>query len=438
MRKPPIAQDGRPFRHIDPKFGGVSTVQLVGHSFYQLLPAEEFGREHPEYFCEIDGQRRALQTLDSIHDLQPCLSSPEVLHIVTERVREQLASNPGSKFVIVGQNDNQYYCRCAQCQAIDEREGSPMGALLTFVNAVADAVAKKHPDVLVGTLAYQYSRQPPRIVKPHPNVYIQLCTIECCTIHPIADPHCPRNVKFQKDIVAWSKICDRIGIWNYLTNFSSYMSPCPNLRSLEANVRLFAANQVKGLFMQAVYDTPAGELSDLRNYLIGCMLWDPNRNARQWMNEFIDLYYGQAGDPIRSYLDTLHDRVMEKHVHPSFCGYNEQFGIDDKIVQFGLRCFAKAEQLADNDVIRARVEKASICVYRAAIDSVLQTKTRISREDRQKFEPLVRRFFELCRKYHALKIRECSIPEWRPVAAEIRQIESIIEELEATTGLQLS
>ena len=100
--------------------------------------------------------------------------------------------------------------------------------------------------------------------------------------------------------------------------------------------------------------------------------------------------------------------------------------------------YLSGNQLADNDIIRARVEKASICVYRAAIDSVFQTKAKISREDRQKLEPLARRFFELCRKYHALKIRECSIPEWRPVAAEIRQIESIIEELEATTGLQLS
>lgn len=438
MRHPPIAQDGRPFRHTDPKFGGVTTVQLVGHSFYQLLPAEELGQEHPEYFCEIDGKRRALQTLDSIHGLQPCLSSPEVLRIVTERVLEQLASNPGLKFVIVGQNDNQYYCRCAQCRAIDEREGSPMGSLLIFVNAVADAVAQKHPDVLVGTLAYQYSRQPPQTVKPRPNVYIQLCTIECCTIHAITDPHCPHQVKFREDMAAWGKICDRIGIWNYLTNFSSYMSPCPNLRSLEANVRFLAANQVKGMFMQAVYDTPAGEMSDLRNYLISCMLWDPNRNARQWMNEFIDLYYGPAGGPIRAYLDMLHDQVMAKHIHAGCFGPNEQFGIDDQIIQLGWQRFAEAEQLADNDIIRARVEKASICVYRAAIDSVFHTKAKISREDRQKLEPLVRRFFELCRKYRVLKIRECPVQEWRPVAAEIRQVEKIIEKLEATTGLQLS
>ncbi len=43
MRHPPICQDGRPFNHADAKFGGISSIELVGHSFYQLLPAAKSG-----------------------------------------------------------------------------------------------------------------------------------------------------------------------------------------------------------------------------------------------------------------------------------------------------------------------------------------------------------------------------------------------------------
>ena len=69
-----------------------------------------------------------------------------------------------------------------------------MGALLTLVNEAADAVAKDRPGVFVGTLAYQFSRTPPKSLKPRPNVAIQLCSIEACQIHPLNDPDCPKNV----------------------------------------------------------------------------------------------------------------------------------------------------------------------------------------------------------------------------------------------------
>ena len=69
-------------------------------------------------------------------------------------------------------------------------------------------MAKEHPKVKVGTLSYWYTRKPPQTLKPRPNVQIQLCSIECCMIHPIDDPACPKNVEFCQDMDEWGKICD--------------------------------------------------------------------------------------------------------------------------------------------------------------------------------------------------------------------------------------
>ena len=106
-----------------------------------------------------------------------------------------------------------------------------MGSLLTFVNAVADAVAQKHPDVKVGTLSYWYSRRPPATIKPRPNVQIQLCSIECCLIHPINDPECPRNVAFCRDMQQWGTICDQI----YICAYRAMLEPVwyPRKRTLD-------------------------------------------------------------------------------------------------------------------------------------------------------------------------------------------------------------
>ena len=126
---------------------------------------------------------------------QPCFTNPEVKRLIIDGILGRLArQGQADGNIAISQNDNTKYCRCDRCKAIDDREESHMGALLTLVNEAADTVARERPGVFVGTLAYQFSRTPPKSLKPRPNVAIQLCSIEACQIHPLDDPNCPKNV----------------------------------------------------------------------------------------------------------------------------------------------------------------------------------------------------------------------------------------------------
>jgi hypothetical protein len=388
------------------KLGGKTGRILISHSFGSQIPSAKYGPEHPEYFCEIDGQRRAQG--NDWYDSEPCLTNPNVLRIVTDAVLAELQAHPEMENISVSQNDNDKYCRCAQCVALDEKEGTPMGSLLTFVNAVADEVAKVHPNVKVGTLSYWYTRQPPKTLRPRPNVQIQLCSIECCLIHPIDDPNCPKNVKFCQDSMNWGQICDDIAIWNYNTNFSNYLLPCPNLRVLEPNVRYFVAHHAKGVFMQAAGNALGAELSDLRNYVISGLLWDPNRSGQQLMEEFLALHYGRAAGPIRRFINRVHDHAEASGLHPNCFGRAADYAVDESIAQAGLEAFAAALQLADTDEIKARVEKASICAYRAAIEPVwnLDGPAALTPEMAERMRPLVREFLRLCEKYGVTQFNE--------------------------------
>jgi hypothetical protein len=124
-------------------------------------------------------------------------------------------------------------------------------------------------------------------------------------------------------------------------------------------------------------------------------------------------------------------------IHRHCFGNDTDYGMDEELAAFGLERFAEAMGLAENETVRRRVEKASLCAYRAAIDPVLRDPRPLDADAIGHYEPLVRRFFQLCRKYGVMKIRECSVREWRPVAAEIRQIEGITAELESKTGLRV-
>ena len=397
----------------DPKLGGWSSTININHSFYHQVRMEEYGAEHPEYFAllgpDYKGRKGLAGKRSTYWDSQPCLTNPDVLKIVIQAVREELKNRPGAKNVSVSQNDGHGYCTCEKCAAIDERQGTHMGSLLTFVNAVADEIVKTHPNVKIGTLAYVYTEKPPRTIKPRPNVQIQLCSVRARPTRPISDSACPQNESFRRNLAAWGRICKDIGIWNYNLNHHHYLIPNPNMRVVEPNIRFFVANNVRRVFMQS----PSGistEFSDLKNYVASRLLWNPKLSGRQLRDEFLRLHYGPSAAPIRYYLELLHNKaeaVTKSYMH--FAGRTDNFGIDDEVIRTGLKAFEDALELVDDDeVLRARVEKASIAVHCAAASQAMywysdrpgsEPKEKIPPELAKWTRPSARRLFELCEKY---------------------------------------
>jgi len=385
------------------KFGGITGRGLINHTFRSQIPTSKYGKQHPEYFALVNGKRLAQVpgNQDGRHS-QPCLTNPDVLRIVTESVLAQIKANPKLANVSVSQNDNSNYCRCEKCAAIDKREGTPMGSLLTFVNAVADNVAKVHPNVKVGTLAYSYSRKPPRTLKPRPNVQIQLCSLDVSVTKPMADPSSKSSEAFRRDLKAWGRICDDICIWYYNCNFYDYHLPNPNLRVLESNIRFFVANGVRGVFMQAAYTSIGTEFSDLRNYVTSRLLWNPQLSGKQLMDEFIDLHYRKAAGPIRWHINLYHRHVAAKGIDVPFSAKWKHLRYNKSLAKAGLKAFTQAMRLADDDAVRARVEKASICAYRMAIEDAYTWDLKsgpLPEEIAKRTRPYVKRIFELCDKY---------------------------------------
>jgi hypothetical protein len=346
-----------------PELGGSSAWTLISHSVPEWVPVATLGKEHPEYFSLVNGKRRAFMKEDNAEDggTQPCFTNPEVKRRIIDGVLAKIArEGKTSGNVSISQNDNTEYCRCDACRAIDEREDSHMGALLTLLNEAADAVAKKAPGVSVGTLAYQFSRKPPKSLKPRPNVAIQLCSIEACQIHPLDDPKCPLNVAFCKDLEGWCKITPNVYVWNYNTNFSSYNSPCPNLDVIGPNVKFLAAHGVKGVFMQAPGNAQNTELCEVRNDLISRMLWDPTQDDHKIKEEFIDRYYGKANGKVKEYIALIQDAARRSGVHQLCFGPAASYGIDADVARRGLAILKEGMAAAEDPTIRDRVEKMTI------------------------------------------------------------------------------
>lgn len=307
---------------------GVDYTGLFVHTFSQIAPLSEYYDEHPEYFTWKRNGDEALP--DDNRVTQLCLSNPEVLELAKKWVRGLLEENPDAKLISVSQNDNQNYCKCEKCAAVDKEEGSPAGSLLRFVNAVAEDIEKDYPDVTIDTLAYQYTRKVPAITKPRHNVQIRLCSIECCFMHSLEDGECVKNVDFMRDLFNWSQVCDNLAIWDYTANYNNYSNPHPNLLVLRENMKTFAEHNVKSMFAQGNWNGDDGEFGTLKAYLITKLMWDPymsEEKYQEYIDDFLKGYYGEAWKTVREYLDLFLEKAEDSDKHAGCFNGSVFFGI---------------------------------------------------------------------------------------------------------------
>ena len=257
------------------------------HSHFETLPPSRHFASHPEWYSEIGGRRVAKQL---------CLSNDEMAEAYIAETLRRLRTDPAVDFISVSQNDWAGPCDCVRCRAVIAEEGAISGLYLRFANRVAEAVEREFPSVTVDTFAYRFTRKPPRLTRPRRNVTVRLCDIECAFNAPIATSGLDDD--FLADLREWGRLAPgRLYIWDYATDFVSYMMPHPNLDVLGPNLRLFAESGVTGVFEQGDALCSAGSFAALEHWVIAHLLWDPSRDARGLRDAFILGYYGEAAAP---------------------------------------------------------------------------------------------------------------------------------------------
>ena len=285
------------------------------HTFNSLVSPDLYRAAHPEYW----GKNPDGTPQEGAH-VQLCLSNPEVLAIATESVRGLLESNPQADIISISQNDSgeQLPCMCRDCQAIYDEEGAYSGAIIRFVNAIANEFAADYPDVKFDTLAYRYSRSVCK-TPPADNVIVRLCTIECCFSHPLgtcADVYgkADSDNTIAEDIEAWGKITDNVYVWDYVTNYNEAVTIFPNFNTLLPNVRFFAEHSVIGVYEEGNYFSDTCDFSDLRAYIMAKILWNPYMTEEEYwghIDDFLRGMYGRGWKNIREYLDLAQSLVAD-------------------------------------------------------------------------------------------------------------------------------
>lgn len=353
------------------------------HTFNRLLNPKEYGETHPEYFSFYDGKRHPEVTSNGVSLAQLCLTNPSVFEIVCKNLQSQIEQAPDARYWSVSQNDNVNYCRDPKCAEMDSMYAglppgskvyttqnskiaySPLGqgSLLNFVNKVAD----KFPDKIISTLAYQYTRVPPRNLVPRDNVNIMLCSIESPRNVPIEEG----DTLFSSDLEGWSKLTHNIILWDYVVQFWNSVSPFPNLRTLQPNIQYFRNHGIQMIFSQGSPES-GSEFAELRAYLVAKLLWNPDVDINEVMNDFLVGYYGNASKFIRKYIDLITDKMEQSGDELLIFGSPvdaENTYLSDSLMSVYNHLFDDAEKaVAETPDVLERVKIARLPIYYAMLE----------------------------------------------------------------------
>lgn len=289
------------------RHGGVSSMHPQSredglrhaHTFKGLIPLSEYGASHPEFFSEIDGARV------TDRESQLCLTNPELIAEVKARMRRIVERwyPRGQRCFNLSQNDNTRCCRCASCAAVDDEEGSHSGSLVRFVNEIAGSLTNDFPKVVISTFAYQHTLLPPK-TRPAPSVMTVFCPVDCDFSSPLEASTHKDNVAFRSAFEGWCALTDNLMIWDYVTDFTYYQMPFPNVATMCANIRYYRRNGVRNMFSQG--DTDGGlhaDFGELKTWLSAKLLWNPDQDENALIDRFMAGYYGAASNIVRRIFD---------------------------------------------------------------------------------------------------------------------------------------
>jgi hypothetical protein len=334
--------------HLVPEeYGGHYRIIGFCHTSFGLVPPDEHFAKHPEWFAMLNGERQGATQL--------CLSNAEMRKTLIANALDRVRQQPESGMISISQMDGYGACQCPECQAIVAEEGSEAGLWIRLCNEAAEAINREYPDFLVETLAYVYSRQPPKSVKPSNNVLVRLCSIEADFCHPLAQDN------FGSDLSGWAMIAPNLFVWNYVTNFKDYLVPHPNLRSIGEDLRFFADHRVVGVFEQGDYfNRYGGDMLPLRLWLQAHLLWDPSRDQPALVREFLNGYYGPAGPFLEEYVTLVNSISDEPNARLS-CWHYDINHVRPDILAKSNALFDQAEHaVAGNADLERRVKQARL------------------------------------------------------------------------------
>ena len=311
---------------------------LAAHSYYQIIPRTNdptYGL--PNYNDSSDPEHYHPEWFGGG---QLCLTDPDLKAEFIKNLKIIIKKTPYGKIVSLGENDGTGYClgRTGKdeggnvinlCNCAEERSKYGLsGCIVRFMNDVVEGV-EEDPEIAARGLVYcmfgytaSSSIIPPvdlntgeifdESCRPCDKLYVRITPLNpVCYKHAFSDPDCSTyNQEIYEYFKGWKSITDNIAVWDYNTNFNSYYFFYDNFDSLQENLK-FYRDEIGVVYLNRENTTGSElrSLADLDTYLNAKLMWDPDENVGELMEDFIEQFYKAGAPYMRQYISLMRANV---------------------------------------------------------------------------------------------------------------------------------
>ncbi len=331
-------------------------------SIVPLLPPKEEVEVHPEWFALLrDGTR---------NPGMPCMTNPEVIQYVTERIKEE--ARQGARGWAFSAADGTPRCYCENCRKMspgfdgfgaNPRDPMPQASITTewiyFANSILKEVNKEFPDFVIATNGYANRDIPPELppelgdLGKSGNLVIMFANIWACTIHSYADEHCWQMQHHGEMVRRWCKLCDKVWRYGYLyTMLITKDTLTPMVHKDRVDMPLLKKWGLWGFFDS---DVAAWCMTGIPTHIVRARLeWDTETDVDAFLDDFYGKWYGRAAKPAKAFFEALDNAFATSKEHGHEDVFLPQIYTERLIRKLG-RSIRKAERLAETETEKLHV-----------------------------------------------------------------------------------
>lgn len=294
------------------RFNATEDIYVNGHNShysFTLIPYSQYGAEHSDWFAE--------------NGTQLCYSNEEMFEEYVIQLEKRLENNTAST-VLLGHEDNVYWCSCKDCTEMKNKYGTDSAVLIQFTKKVSERVnawlAEKYPErgpLNVICFAYQATVDPPVKYDEATDTYVPIDDSVKFDEHtgimfaPIgADFAVPlthkKNEQAYNQYRGWSALTNRIHIWTYNLYMNHALVMNDTFSSMQDNYKLFVSNGNSTILDQTEHFQPiSAGFGRLKAFVQSNLQWNVYADTNKLIDEFFENYFKEAESSMRQYFDEL-------------------------------------------------------------------------------------------------------------------------------------
>lgn len=334
--------------------GRLNYTHALGRVF-----AADIIEQHPDWAPQLGDKRYRPVSADD-QNWQPNLALPEVAEHAAQQARGAFARDPARGSFSLGVNDSMRFDQSAVTRILVEPlhyfRGMPdySSLVFTFMNRVAESLARTNPDRTLGCLAYFWCENPPAF--PVQRDVVPYVTTDRSQYYD--------HEYRAGDLALMSRWgtsgAKAFGLWEYAYG-RGFLVPRMPLTSLAESVREGWRRGARGYQAEV---GPQWGFDAFKVWMLAQLLWEPNRSPEDLANDFYHGYYAAAAGPMRQFFTRCEERWMTQTGSPGWLKYYLQ---EDQGLLFPTEVcrelrglLTEAARLAGSDpVILKRVERTS-------------------------------------------------------------------------------